>query len=234
MSSEQVHLQAHQLMDRAQRLAEKTFEEQGLAELATHVRQSNAVVLPSEALTTQEVPSQDSDMTVATKVLRAVVFLTGVIPVFFMCVYMGMTAADYVFGEHSATTSAIPPVQQAIDSVRVIAATATTRQVEALAAGKDQMLDVNHYTNGGYSHMDQKMSASDFKVIQRLGAVSVVDREGRPELTWAKVSSDTCHQLVQDIYNAPSTYGVGVTVDGKSQGVSCAGPDHTIVFSPHL
>jgi hypothetical protein len=233
----EVTRQTHQLMDEAENLARRTYLDQGLPHLAKLVSK----------LTVFQPPDSPSKPTEGAKngLVRPGA-LTAALPLALLMTALGVCAIGFSIRPAPIPTPVVaaptpaPRVPftdaEVIDTLRLMAASASSAQVDGALAGQPQTLqswdpNVDRTKTRPYESV---LSAPMIADLQRRGTLTSIDREGRPEITWSGVSGPVCHLLVQNIYEDPSVHGVAVTVDGKDHSVSCAGDGHTIVFSPHL
>jgi len=231
--------QAHRLMDDAAGLARRTFDAQGLPEAAAAVEQ---VIVAASPATPGPAPMPSDPSPAAHRInwrliTPAVMMLIGMITIMTSIVAARLAPEPTV--KPSVPVARVPLTDiQAVDLVRTLAANATSTQMQGALTGQTQVIDIwnsdTYDREGKPPESQEEVKAIDMADLGRRGALTSVDYEGRPELTWSHVSGTMCHALVQDIYLHPSTHGVAVTVDGKDRNVSCAGNDHVIVLSPHL
>ena len=210
---------AMDIMDRAEAMARDCFQKQGME---TEAQAVTAVVesLPGAVASLPAPVKEKSVPPAASNVNRMLekICLTAICllpPIAVACAF----ACAPVTPTESKTVS---PQWTGIRTVRGMAARFTTEEAQRVVASSARDDDTNSIT-------PEAMATT-----KRLGQVSIIDRVGRPEVHWSGVSQETCTAIVKDIYDSPSERGVVATVDGKSVGVSCDGPSHEVVLSPHI
>jgi hypothetical protein len=237
-----MHLMDHteEVMSQAKEVAMACYEDQGLPQHAQQVVVSAAAMKtpqqgkmaplakgkPSRPKSTREKAPKANDW------LKGVGSFFVVMAPLLMALLFCSSLAFLLLHESASTPTASSapapvPYQKEVENLRLMAAALQTEDMVELAKGV-QPKNVSADERDG-------LALGNYMAIQKLGPITVTDREGRPELRWSQVSQAVCHALVQDIYDYPSPgSGVEVTIDGQNAGVSCAGPNHTIVLTPHL
>lgn len=213
------------LMDQAERLARESFEAQSLPHLAAQVGPAREQMVTtsgseSKGLATAEMKDHASDL----KRSRSKnVFWDVCGGTIGLVITLGFVLFAFHEFRSAAPQSARSAPFSAVENIRDIAGSLSTQDVQALKAGHT------------YTFRDgSELTIADWRAIERAGHVTVVDQMGRPELHWSNVSASVCKAFVQDVYGDPSAHGVAATVDGRATDVSCAGPSHEIVLTPHL
>lgn len=213
-----------ELMDRAEALARDCFEKQGMPTEARLV----ATMVPEAPAAAPALVDLKSPAPSSRNPFKWVLFIPVLLPLSLIAAVF----ADYAKNNASSSTHAAPSAQAiqwtGIRTVRGMAARLTTDEARTILAAPSGSKDVNAIAD------IYGITPEAVVTTRRLGKVSVIDRVGRPEVHWSGVSQETCTAIVQDIYGSPSESGVQASVDGKSVGVSCDGPSHEVVLSPHL
>jgi hypothetical protein len=222
-----MHLMDHtdQVMNQAKGVAQTCYEAQGLPQHAQQVVASaeamkNKVKISSTVQTKPSSPGLPKKTSSEGWSWRdAALMLCGAILANFPLLSM------LIFGTSGSPATAVPGQEEVIN-MRFMAAHLSTEDLASLAKGVQP--------DNVSSNEDRGMTPKDYADIQKLGLLTVIDREGRPELHWSGVSNPVCHLLVKDIYAHPSNSNVEVTVNGQSVGVSCAKAANAIVLAPKL
>lgn len=213
---------ADDVVSQGRTLAQKCFEDQGLPEHARAVMKSDSPPNEGESSPTSHSSSVRREGLSAVDKLVIGMIMCG-------CVMLGwglLRSGLHELAQTAAQPASPPPYATEVTNMRWMAATLSTADMIQLAKGQ-QPSDVSSDEREG-------VTPEDYRALEKLGTVTVVDREGRPEIRWQHLSGAVCHALVKDIYQSASTHGVVVTVDGQNTGVSCAGSNHDIVLTPHL
>ena len=219
---------AMDIMDRAEAMARDCFQKQGMeteAQLVAAVVNEDPVGVaaaepPAPALTQQTSTKASSSafhLDEFVLVLPILIFLAG-----FTTIYLSRIIKDTAASSTRSSPPAVSAQWTGIRTVRGMAGRLTTDEARSALTGS--ALDTN----------TEWLTPEALAITRRLGQVSVIDRVGRPEVHWSGLSQETCTAIVKDIYASPSESGVLATVDGKFVGVSCDGPSHEVVLSPHL
>lgn len=210
------------IMDRAEALARNCFQNQGMeteAQAVTAVVQDLPVIVEP---TSKEVPVAVKSKLPAWFFFHLIVRVLFLLAIPALAILVIVLLANEV--SEASYASDVPPSPQelAVDAVRGLAVGLSTERAKSVVSSPVR------------DDRTERISPASVVAAQKLGQLSIIDRVGRPEIRWSGISKETCMAFVKDAYRYPDVSTVQTTVDGKAAGVSCDGPSHEVILSPHL